>query len=45
MAVYAAIKALESLKEACQITLYSDSRYLADAIQQGWAKRWKENNW
>ncbi len=45
MEVYAAIKALESLKEACQITLYSDSKYLVDAIQQGWAKRWKENNW
>jgi ribonuclease HI len=45
MEVYAAIKALESLKEPCRVTLYSDSEYLVKAINEGWAKRWKDNNW
>jgi ribonuclease HI len=45
MEIYAAIKALESLKEPCQVMLHSDSEYLVKAIGEGWAKRWKENNW
>src|SRR5574341_1488261 len=45
MEIYAAIKALESLKEPCRVILYSDSEYLVNAINQGWAKRWKDNNW
>ena len=45
MEIYAAIKALESLREPCQVTLHSDSEYLVNAINEGWAKRWKENNW
>ena len=45
MEIYAAIRALESLKEPCQVTLYSDSSYLVQSMQQGWVKQWKENNW
>ncbi len=45
MEIYAAIKALESLKEPCEVTLHSDSEYLVNAINKGWVKRWKENNW
>ncbi|MZP31243.1 ribonuclease HI [Heliobacterium undosum] len=45
MEMLAAIKALEALKEPCQVVLYSDSRYLVDAVTQGWAKRWKANGW
>ncbi len=45
MEIYAAIQALESLKEPCQVTLYTDSKYLMQAIEEGWAKRWKENDW
>jgi ribonuclease HI len=45
MEIYAAIKALESLKEPCRVTLYSDSEYLVKAMNDGWAKRWQENNW
>ena len=45
MELYAAIQGLESLKEPCRVALYTDSKYLMQAIEEGWAKRWKENNW
>ena len=39
------IKSLEALKESCRVTLYSDSRYVVDAVEKGWAKRWQANGW
>jgi len=45
MEIMAAIVALEMLKEPCNITLYSDSRYLVDAIEKSWVKKWAANNW
>ncbi|MCL2407023.1 MAG: ribonuclease HI [Defluviitaleaceae bacterium] len=45
MEITAAIMALETLKEPCRITLYSDSKYLVDAIGLGWAKKWRANSW
>ena len=45
MEILAAIVALEALKEPCNVRLYSDSRYLVDAIEKGWVSRWKTNNW
>ncbi len=45
MELLAAIKALETLKEPCKVTLYSDSKYLVDAMTLGWARRWQANNW
>ena len=45
MEVLAVIKGLEALKEPCEVTLYSDSKYVVDAIKKGWLKKWKENNW
>ena len=45
MEIYAAIKGLEALKTACNVTLYSDSKYLVNAMTEGWVKRWKENSW
>jgi ribonuclease HI len=41
----AAIVGLSKLKEQCAVTLYTDSKYLADGINQGWAERWKQNGW
>ena len=41
----AAIAGLEALKFPCSVTLYSDSRYLVDAMTKGWAHRWGTNNW
>ncbi len=45
MEIMGVIKGLEALKEPCNVTLYSDSRYVVDAIQKGWVTRWKRNNW
>ncbi len=45
MEVLAVIKALELLKKPCQVKLYSDSKYVVDAITKGWAEKWRKNNW
>ena len=45
MELSAAIAGLEALKEKCSVTLYSDSKYLVDAVKCGWAKRWRANGW
>lgn len=45
MELLAVIKALEILKEPCNVSIYSDSKYFCDAITKGWAQKWKENNW
>jgi ribonuclease HI len=45
MELYAAIRALEALKEPCAVTLYSDSQYLVNAISKGWAANWKRRGW
>ena len=41
----AAVKALELLKEPCEVTLYSDSKYLVDAFLQGWVYTWRAKGW
>lgn len=45
MEICAAIKGLELLNQPCQVTLYSDSQYLVDAMMKGWAVAWKKKNW
>lgn len=45
MELTAAIEALSALKEPCQVTLTSDSKYLTDAITKGWARSWKAKGW
>lgn len=45
MEIMAAIKGLEMLKEPCDVTLVSDSKYLVDAIAKGWARRWRAKGW
>lgn len=45
MEVLAAIAGLEALKEPCKVTLYSDSKYLVDAMTKGWVQRWQTNDW
>lgn len=45
MELTAAIKALEALKERCEVVLTSDSKYLIDAIEKGWAKSWQQKGW
>ena len=45
MELSAAIYGLRALKEPCEVTLYSDSRYLVDAITLGWLESWKKQGW
>ena len=45
MELTAAIKGLSALKEACEVTLYSDSQYLVNAINKGWLAGWKSRGW
>ena len=45
MEMMGAIAALEALKEPCKVKLYSDSRYVVDGVDKGWAKRWQANGW
>ena len=45
MELTAAIEGLRVLKTRCAVTLYTDSRYLADAVMKGWARKWQENGW
>ncbi|MDD2627613.1 MAG: ribonuclease HI [Clostridia bacterium] len=45
MELMAAIVALETLKEPCEVELYSDSAYLVNAYMQGWVENWKKNGW
>ena len=45
MELTAAIKGLSALKEPCSVTLTTDSKYVADGINLGWAKKWRSNGW
>lgn len=45
MELTAAIEGLAALKEPCAVTLYSDSKYLIDAVTKGWALSWRRNGW
>ena len=39
------IKALQTLKQSYVVILYSDSRYVVDAIEKGWVERWRAKGW
>ena len=43
MELLGAIRGLEALNQPCQVTLYSDSAYLCNAINQGWLVNWPRN--
>ena len=45
MELSAVIAALSALREPCEITLTSDSKYVVDAVTKGWAKSWKAKGW
>ena len=45
MEITAVIEALKLLKEPCDITIYSDSQYVCNAITKGWAKNWEAKGW
>ena len=45
MELMAAIEGLSALKEPCAVTLYSDSKYVVDAFNEGWVISWREHGW
>lgn len=44
MELTAVIEALKALKRECEITLYTDSRYVMDGVNE-WLPNWKRNDW
>lgn len=45
MELTAVIEALKALKRPCNVTLYSDSKYVIDSINKHWVYKWEANNW
>ena len=45
MELTAVICGLEALKESCIVELYSDSKYVIDGLQKGWAEGWRKRGW
>ena len=45
MELTAVIRGLEALKEPCIVELYSDSKYVIDALEKGWAVSWRAKGW
>ena len=45
MEMMAVIKGLEALKEECVVDLYSDSKYVIEAIEKGWVWKWARQGW
>lgn len=45
MELTAVIEGLKALKEPCEVTVCTDSKYVSDAVMLGWAKNWKKNGW
>lgn len=39
------IEALSALREPCEVEIFTDSRYVVDGIEKGWAEKWKANGW
>ena len=45
MELTAVISALGALKEPCEVVLTTDSKYVCDGIEKGWARSWRANGW
>lgn len=45
MELTAVIKALQLLKEPCEVNLTTDSKYVCDAVNKGWVYGWKKKGW
>ena len=45
MELMGCIRALQSLKRECEVVLHSDSRYVVNGIEKGWAARWRAYGW
>lgn len=45
MELLAVIAGLEVLTKPCRVSIHSDSKYVVDAIDQGWVVKWQQKNW
>lgn len=45
MELMGVISALQALKEPCAVELWSDSKYVIDALSKGWAVSWRSRGW
>ena len=45
MELFSVISGLKCLKEKCDVTVYSDSAYVVNAVNNGWLKNWGRNGW
>ncbi len=45
MELTAVIEALKALKEPCEVELFTDSKYVCDAINQRWVYSWQAKGW
>ena len=45
MELVSVISALEALRENCEVELYTDSQYVANAINLGWLESWRRRDW
>ncbi len=45
MELLGAIEGLRALKDRCAVKLHTDSQYVVNAIEKGWAAKWKANGW
>lgn len=45
MELLGVIVGLEQLKAIFEVDVYTDSMYVVNGIEKGWAKKWKSNNW
>ena len=45
MELMACIIGLNALKRKCAVIIHSDSKYVVNGIEKGWAKRWQANGW
>lgn len=45
MELMAIIEGLKALNSSCKVSIYSDSKLITDAFNQGWLDNWQKNNW
>ena len=45
MEILGVIQGLLALKEPCEVDVYSDSKYVVDAINKKWIINWQNKNW
>lgn len=45
MEMTAVIEALRLLKYPCEVTVYSDSQYVCNGINNHWVDNWRKNGW